>query len=219
MTQFQLERPLITFLLPPHPSDNGTHLLKPNLCISLHRGPGGKAPITLINPRQGKELIPRLFLIRTLVCSVITTSQESQTPCTLTPQPQAANTPQGLCTSDPHSAPWLGTQEGRTGIPTSGCNSSLPITSSSSGWSPPAPVPQQSSEPCSHPRTLLCSHREKGKPTPWSSSPCRHPQKAMPDPPDTKTFSWLSCPASPTSDPHGNSPQNSCAWGQGDAGT
>lgn len=42
-------------------------------------------------------LIPRLFLIRTLVCSVITTSQESQTPCTLTPQPQAANTPQGLC--------------------------------------------------------------------------------------------------------------------------
>lgn len=178
MTQFQLERPLITFLLPPHPSDNGTHLLKPNLCTSLHREPGGKAPISLINLRQGRVLIPRLFLIRTRVCSVIT-SQESHTPCTLTPQPQAANTSQGLCA---HLIPTqhLGWAPKRNAWGSPHLDATHPLPSS-----PPAlaglhlpQCPNRADSPAATQGLCSAPTREKGKLTPWSFSPCRHPQKS-----------------------------------------
>lgn len=64
-------------------------------------------------------------------------------------------------------------------------------------------------QPCTHSRTLLCS--QQGKPTAWSFSPCRHPQKSDARPSRHKI---LLLPAPPLI-PMETSPQNSCSVGPG----
>lgn len=101
----------------------------------------------------------------------------------------------------------MGTQEACTGILTFGCNSSLPIISSSSGWSPLPQCHSRADSPaftqslCSAPtRENLGALELLTLQTP-SEKRCLTLQTQKHS---TKTFSWLSSPASSTSDPHGN---------------
>lgn len=150
---------------------------------------------------------------------MITTSQESHTPCTLTPQPQAANTSQGFCAPlIPHSASWVGTQEGCMGIPTFGCNSSPPTISSSSGWSKAAPVELTALQPLKGSALLPPGKREN--PHLGASHLADNPQKsdAWPSRHKNLLLALLSC------QPHLWPPwkpqhRTAAAWSQGDAGT